>query len=84
MGNCRELASHGYLVLCVDAHDGTCEYTEWEDGTPVLFENDHDYGDVDTYKLLLERRVENIRRLIDEMCEDEEFAHHQLGLRQGT
>lgn len=38
-GLCRELASHGYLVLVPDFQDGTCSYTENESGHEVEFDS---------------------------------------------
>lgn len=37
---CTDIASHGYLVLCPDSHDGSCSYTETDllDPQPVHFE----------------------------------------------
>ena len=35
----QEMASHGYLVMLIDHHDGTSSYTELPDRTPVLFDN---------------------------------------------
>ena len=37
-GHCRELASHGFLVLAPDFHDGTCSYTEMERGKHLDFD----------------------------------------------
>lgn len=34
----REFASHGYLVLAIDSHCGSCCYTENEKGEPILFD----------------------------------------------
>ena len=35
---CLELASHGYIVFAPNFHDGSCNYTEKEDGSPVYFD----------------------------------------------
>lgn len=35
--HCRELASQGYIVFALDHHDGSCNYTEKVDGSPVEF-----------------------------------------------
>ena len=37
-GIAKDLASHGYLVIVINHRDGTCFYTETEDGTPQLYE----------------------------------------------
>ena len=37
-GIARDLASHGYLVVAINHRDGSCFYTEREDGTPFLYE----------------------------------------------
>ena len=31
----QEFASHGYIVLAMDTVEGSCAYTEKEDGTPI-------------------------------------------------
>ena len=33
-----EMASHGYIVFCPNFHDGSCNYREKEDGSPVFFD----------------------------------------------
>ena len=38
MGHNREFASHGYITFALDHHDGSCMYTEKEDGTPLYFD----------------------------------------------
>lgn len=38
MGLYREFASHGYLVIALDFHCGSCSYTENEKGEPILFD----------------------------------------------
>ena len=35
-GFMRELASFGYVVIGMDTHDGSCAYTEKENGEPIL------------------------------------------------
>ena len=67
VGQCREVASHGYLVLCIDTHDGTCEYTEKENGTPLCFNTDIDMDCEETIKECLKLRVADVSSLIDEM-----------------
>lgn len=37
-GIARDMASHGYVVILLNHKDGTCFYTEKEDGTPVMYE----------------------------------------------
>lgn len=37
-GLARDLASHGYIVLLLNHLDGTCFYTEDENGVPVTFD----------------------------------------------
>lgn len=44
-GHMRELASFGYVVIGMDAHDGSCTYTEKEDGEAVLFDRSRDLYD---------------------------------------
>jgi hypothetical protein len=34
-----EFASHGFLVLALDHHDGSCAYTEDQDGKPHHFDS---------------------------------------------
>ena len=36
-GQCRELASHGYIVFNIDMHDGSCTGTETADGKFMYF-----------------------------------------------
>lgn len=31
-GHCREMASHGYIVFAIDHNDGSCAYTEDQNG----------------------------------------------------
>jgi predicted dienelactone hydrolase len=31
-GHCREMASHGYIVFGIDHNDGSCAYTEDQNG----------------------------------------------------
>ena len=37
-GHCRELAANGFVVIALNSHDGSCSYTEKEDGTPVRYD----------------------------------------------
>lgn len=41
---CRMLASYGYLVITINHNDGSCSYTEKEDGTAIPYDNTKKWG----------------------------------------
>ena len=44
-GNCRDLASHGYMVFSLDHKDETCTYHEDKDGKGYWYNNSHSLYD---------------------------------------
>lgn len=56
VGHCRELASHGHLVLCPDMSDGTCRYTQDRHGAPVKFSSNLDISKKESLQHVLSLR----------------------------
>lgn len=67
VGLFREFASHGHIVFSVNTHDGTCEYTETEDGMELYFKPDISCSDEKAIRDCLRRRVDDVTLLIDEL-----------------
>lgn len=78
-GHLRELASHGFIVFAINSLDGSCAYTEKEDGTGVFFDARYHFGDFAVRKRQLQTRVDEIIALIDELHE-KEFLEANLAI----
>lgn len=70
VGLCREFASHGHVVFSIDTHDGTCEYTEKENGTEVHFNPHIACSDEESVRDCLSQRVQDVTLLVDELHRD--------------
>ena len=84
--HCRQLASHGYVIFALDMHDGSCQYSEKEDGTPVLLNTDNEplkvYEDAEP---MLQVRINNVTDFIDELSEDQQdFCQTRLMFPEGV
>ena len=71
-GFARDMASHGYLVILINHQDGTCFYTEKEDGTPVFYEKG-DYYQKEVRVRQQGVRIEEVTQLINELKEESEL-----------
>jgi hypothetical protein len=63
----RELASHGYIVIFIDHHDGTCAYTEKKKGTgfePVYFDSSVPWFTYKDMKEKTDQRVKEATKMI--------------------
>lgn len=75
----RELASFGYLAIGIDAHDGSCIYTEKPNGQPVEFDDtDIDTTDMNYLSKQLEIRSKNLKLLLDEMTASPMYLQEKL------
>lgn len=83
-GHLRELASFGYVCIGMDTHDGSCTYTEKENGEPVLFDRSKDLYDGAFRTEQLEKRREGLRILVDELHSNHNFLQKRLGFPKGV
>lgn len=74
-----ELASHGYICLAADTHDGSCQYTCTEKGYPILFDTTGKFYDVDLRKHQLRRRVDHVKLFVDEL-QSPDYLKRKTGL----
>ena len=80
--HCIELASHGYIVFAIWHKCGSCQYTEDINGS-IPFDTKHRFYDYDVRKTQLNKRVEEISLLIDEIF-GEHFLHDTFGFPSGV
>jgi dienelactone hydrolase len=70
-GLCRDLASHGYLVLAPDHMDLTSSYYETAEGEGFYYCNKRTAHDMEFRKGQLAQRVKETRAIIEELCDDD-------------
>ena len=83
-GHMRELASFGYVMMGMDAHDGSCTYTENEDGEPILFDRSKDLYDGNFRAKQLAIRRDGLKILVDELFQNKNFLQEKLHFPNGV
>lgn len=77
--NCRELASHGYLVFAMDHLDGSCCYTEKKTDKgiePAFFDYSTPFYNYEDMRDKVKFREQEVRRLIDFIASPGFLQHH--------
>ena len=64
------MASHGYMVFCINHHDGSCCYTEKEDGTQIEITTNVTIDNKQHFLKCLKIRKAEVKNLIDEICQN--------------
>lgn len=63
----REFASHGYVVISLEACDGSATYTQKQDGTEIFTKYDAEFKDVGMHSGMAEQRGKEVNMLIDDL-----------------
>ena len=63
----REYVSQGYIVFAIDHHDGSCNYTQLEDGTEKYFNTSKDFYDHQFRRAGVQTREREVIDLLNEL-----------------
>ena len=69
-----EFASNGFLVLALDHHDGSCAYTEDQNGKPYHFDAKGPHFQYEDMNRKVIIRTREVKELIDDMQDDKFLA----------
>lgn len=77
-GLCKDLASHGYLVIAPSHFDGTAQICKKKDGTTKFWTSEQPHNSIEFRRENLAQRVSEIQNIVDDIFEAK-FCSETLG-----
>jgi len=69
-GAAREFASHGIMVFTLDHHDGSCPFTQKQDGTNITFNCSQSFGTQSMMDEMIDIRVDDVKKFTEDILTD--------------